>query len=183
MLTKYQQVQNTQEARKPKPLSPQPPQQQDFELRSDMSAFIKTISIPKNGKAKISIPGCTTVILYQSFNSAEAQSIWNAFQNSNPLYARSLPKNPQGRGLMVILDPKERVERVISYPKGTKFVMNNHTHPVGAEYTITNDIIIKGQVFTQTYMEVLSPIPYAIIPGVVYGGLKSDAPVRPGPKP
>lgn len=157
------------ESKKSKP-HPQP--QQPYELTQGNTASIKTSGIAVNKNVVISLPGCTTITLFESFTSAAAQAAWNANQGSNPWLAPNPPTNPHASGLMVVANALGDVEEMLTYPKGVVFDLQNNASNQYSEYIMRCHLPNYQQ--PQIFMQVLSPDTSVKIPANVFGGLVTN---------
>lgn len=152
----------------PVPPKGQPP----FTLMQNACAFIDTAGIEPNGKAIIDFPGCTTVTIYQAFNSPEARAVWDPILNANPFFANA-PQNPAKSSLLVFTNVAGQVEVMEPFNMGTQFSLSNSILPEGgSQYYLSTPE--PGVPFPLLFMNLKSPDTTVVIPGNLYGGPGKD---------
>lgn len=163
-------------AKKPRnkkhPSKPQPPKVAlPFTLKQNACAALNTTGIKANDKAIIDFPHCTTITIYQAFNSTEAQAVWNSILQDNPTFSMP-PADPAKSGLLVIKNAAGKVEILAPFNMGLQFSLSNAIIQGGSEYFLASHA--KDGAFPILYMNLLSPVTAVVIPGNIYGGPGKD---------
>lgn len=148
---------------------PPPANQKDFTLTQGNCGYINTTGISKGGKIVIDFPGCTTVTIFQAFNSPAAQAVWKPYADStNPLFV-NYPQQPNLVGLIVITNVAGQIEVADPYTIGAQLMLSNNAIDGGSQYYLSS--IQPGFKYQSQYMNLKSPDISVVIPGNVYGGV------------